>query len=253
LSIIFLLAGIKTFFFENDKELPRLFWKRLVHRVRGSRSITMDKVPSNAELKQILHHMPAHGKALFLVLASSGMRIGECLRLKLNDIELDKDPVRVNLRAESTKSGNNRLTFVSTEAKEAIQAWLKVREKYIDSAIGKSWMYRKQKKDDRLFPFTGSVSHIIWKIATEKVGLLKRDPRTKKYLLHPHSLRKFFRTRMGAVVPVDIVEALMGHEGYLTAVYRKYSQEQLADFYKKGESSLLVISDSMLIYSSLLK
>ena len=29
-------------------------------------------------------------------------------------------------------------------------------------------------------------------------------------------LRKFFRTRLGAVIPVDVVEALMGHEGYLT-------------------------------------
>ena len=35
----------------------------------------------------------------------------------------------------------------------------------------------------------------------------------------------------------------MGREGYLTEVYRRYSMEDLASFYKKGESSLLVFTD----------
>jgi len=37
----------------------------------------------------------------------------------------------------------------------------------------------------------------------------------KRFAVHPHVLRKFFRTKMGSVIPVDVVEALMGHEGYL--------------------------------------
>ncbi|MEM3629336.1 MAG: hypothetical protein QXW47_06335 [Candidatus Jordarchaeales archaeon] len=53
-------------------------------------------------------------------------------------------------------------------------------------------------------------------------------------------LRKFFRTRMATVIPVDIVEALMVHEGYLAEVYRQYSFEDLAKYYKQGEHTLLV-------------
>jgi len=45
---------------------------------------------------------------------------------------------------------------------------------------------------------------------------------------------------MATVTPVDVVEALMGHEGYLTEVYRRYSLEDLAKFYKQGEHTLLV-------------
>jgi hypothetical protein len=41
----------------------------------------------------------------------------------------------------------------------------------------------------------------------------------------------------------DVVEALMGHEGYLTEVYRRYSEEDLAAFYKKGEHALAVFSN----------
>jgi integrase len=62
---------------------------------------------------------------------------------------------------------------------------------------------------------------------------------------HPHTLRKFFRTRLGAVsIPIDVVEALMGHEGYLTEVYRRYSIEDLRKFCLKGESALLVFMEA---------
>jgi predicted nuclease with TOPRIM domain len=57
-------------------------------------------------------------------------------------------------------------------------------------------------------------------------------------------LRKFFRTKLATVIPVDIVEALMGHEGYLTEVYRKYTQEDLAKYYLKGESALLIYTEA---------
>jgi len=36
----------------------------------------------------------------------------------------------------------------------------------------------------------------------------------------------------------------MGHEGYLTEVYRKYTVEDLAKFYLKGEPVLLVFTDT---------
>jgi hypothetical protein len=48
---------------------------------------------------------------------------------------------------------------------------------------------------------------------------------------------------MGAVISVDVTEALMGHEGYLTEVYRKYSHEDLAKFYTQGEHALHVFTN----------
>ena len=36
----------------------------------------------------------------------------------------------------------------------------------------------------------------------------------------------------------------MGHEGYLTEVYRRYSLEDLQKFYLKGEPALLVFTDT---------
>jgi len=36
----------------------------------------------------------------------------------------------------------------------------------------------------------------------------------------------------------------MGHEGYLTEVYRRYTHEDLAKFYKQGETSLLIFTEA---------
>ena len=49
---------------------------------------------------------------------------------------------------------------------------------------------------------------------------------------------------MGALIPIDVVEALMGHEGYLTEVYRRSSVEDLAKFYIQGESALLIFTEA---------
>jgi len=168
------------------------------------------------------------------------MRIGETLQLKLDDIDLDNDPVKISIRGEYTKSRDKRIAFISEEAKEHIEEWLKYRSQYLKSAAKRSWKYEKSVEDKRLFPFGESTAHFIWKTALDKSGLNHKDSSTNRHKIHPHVLRKFFRTRMGSVIPVDITEALMGHKGYLTEVYRKHTEEDLARFYKQGEASVIV-------------
>ncbi|MCJ7635534.1 site-specific integrase, partial [Candidatus Bathyarchaeota archaeon] len=172
--------------------------------------------------------------------------IGEALQLTLEDLDFTVEPVKVSIRAgadRDTKTGDPRIAFISTEAKEAVEAWLRVRDDYLRTSSAKSHLFKKSSEDSRLFPFLSNTARQIWSAALQKSGLLKRDATTKRRTLHPHSLRKYFRTRLGAVIPVDIVEALQGHEGYLTQVYRKYSEQELGEFYRKGEPFLSVFSN----------
>ncbi|NIM44541.1 MAG: tyrosine-type recombinase/integrase [Nitrososphaeria archaeon] len=238
-----MLSALRSFLEENDVELHPKFWRKVRNKKRGNRAQTLDRIPSNTELRRIVSHMPIQGKALYLSLASSGMRIGEALQLGLDDLDLDSDPVKIEIRGVYTKSGNPRITFISGEAKEAIEEWLKTRNQYLVSASSRS-RYDKPVEDRRLFPFKDNTARLIWINALGKADFKKRDPGTKRYTIHPHVLRKFFRTKMGPVIPVDIVEALMGHEGYLTEIYKRYSDEDLAKFYKQGESSLLIFTET---------
>jgi len=243
-SVNICLTAVKMFLMENGVELPALFWRRLKGRRKGSRALMLDKVPSNAELRQILSHMDAKGRSLFLVLASSGMRIGEALKLTIEDLDLTSEPPRINIRGEYTKTGNPRVAFISSEAKEALQEWLKIRENELQTAVRRS-RYGKKAEDKRIWPFEANTAYFIWRNAIAKSGFAKRfqyNNSVERFTVHPHVLRKFFRTRMATVIPVDVVEALMGHEGYLTEVYRRYSLEDLAKFYKEGEHTLLVFA-----------
>ena len=239
------LAAVKSFLMENDVELPQRFWKRISKRIGSTRAVTEDIVPSNVQLRQILSHMRVKGKSFSLVLASSGMRIGELLQLKLDEVNFDVSPTRMNIRAEYTKSGGRRYAFISDEATETLKEWLKIREKNLRTAIGRS-KHKPPKgeapqrsiEDQRIFPFTKQSAYTIWNNALDNTKLNGIDDRTNRHKIHPHVLRKFFRSRMATIIPVDIVEALMGHEGYLTEVYRRYTSEQLGEYYKKAEATI---------------
>ena len=245
LTIKLKISNVKTFLLENNVELPQKFWRKINRRIKGSRALTLDRIPTSDELKKLLLHMPIQGKATFLTLESSGMRIGELLQSHIDDLYLNEEPARIQLRGEITKTGNPRHIFFSREAEEALTEWLKVREDYLKSAVGKSHLYDKDADDNRIFPFDSSTAYSIWGKALHKSGLNGKDKSTGREKIHPHTLRKFFRTRLGAAgIPIDVVEALMGHEGYLTEVYRRYTLEDLRKFYLKGESALLVFTEA---------
>jgi hypothetical protein len=61
-SIQYCLSVVKTFLLENGVELRQLFWRRLRRRIKGSRALIRDRVPTNAELRQIMMHLPLSGK-----------------------------------------------------------------------------------------------------------------------------------------------------------------------------------------------
>lgn len=247
------MTTIRVFLSENDIELPTKFWRNIRNRTQGTRAVTEENIPSNENLKKILSHADVKARALFLTLSSSGMRIGEATKIKIKDIHYDYKPTKINIRAEFTKSGNRRICFISNEATEAIEAWLKHREAYLVTACSRSkgveqYHNRKERKssdDDRLFPFSPGTASGIWNTLLKNAEFGEIDERTKIHKMHLHTLRKFFRTRLSLKVPLDVVEALMGHEGYLTEAYRRYSEAQLGELYLQGEHTLNVFESSV--------
>ncbi len=49
---------------------------------------------------------------------------------------------------------------------------------------------------------------------------------------------------MGFMIPVDIVETMMGYKCYLTEASRKYSVENLSRFFKQDETSKLIFTEA---------
>jgi integrase len=242
------ITGVMEFLRYYDVEFTERQRKQLSTKLpKGKMSRTAEKDIDTETLKRILTHMDLKGKAATLVLASSGMRIGELFQVKLSDIDLTTTPPEIVVRGENTKSGDTRTVFISTEAKEALGEWLKVRDQYLESAkdrnkglVEKGIAKEKTIIDDRLFPFTEVNFREVWENALTKADLWNKDNSTGRSQIRVHALRKFFRSQLALSCPVDIVEALMGHEGYLTDAYRRYTRKQMGEYYLRAEHHVTV-------------
>jgi integrase len=242
------IASVKVFLSENYVDLPNKVWKDLRKRTKGTRSVIDDFIPTRDDLKKILSHGNAMERAAILTLASSGMRIGELCQIKIEDIDFNNKPVKIDIKREYTKTGNRRVTFVSDECADALNEWLKERQVWLKQACDKINFkhYTKSSNDDRVFPLVTDVLRIKWNRLLKNTGkpFSDMDKSVKiRHALHPHCLRKFFRSNLpGNGMDADIVECLMGHEEYLTRVYAKYTPKDLGDKYLAAMSKVTIFS-----------
>jgi integrase len=129
------LAVLKQFFLHYDVELKPSVWKkatRLNHI--SSKTVCIDFVPNNMDLRKVLVHCNSlKERCLFVFSSVSGIRIDECLQLELSDIDWKNR--HVHIRAEISKTKTERDTFFTPEAEELLNEWLKVRSKFIIDAI----------------------------------------------------------------------------------------------------------------------
>ncbi len=253
------ISSVRTFLSEFNIELSTKFWKDIHRRSPPAVAITDDIAPTNEQMKRILQHADLRAKALFLVLDSSGMRINEVLQLEPEDIKLENDPVRINVRMEITKTKQRRITFMSNEARDTLIEWLNVRDEWLETAVKRCNLVpsherhedgsvkmvpvKKNPDDTRVFPFSPGNARGIWNTLLKKAGLAEQDKRTNYHKMHLHCMRKRFSTKMPGYISDngrDITETLMGHAGYLTGPYRRFSEEDLAEGYKKGVNGLLI-------------
>ncbi len=233
---------VKEFLAAHDIELKSMDLKRIRSKLPKGGPRTIERDMDRETLCTLIHYMDVKGRALVLVLASSGMRIAEALALRLDDITLNEKPATVQIRGDTTKTGENRLTFISAEAVHAVKEWLKVRDRYLKAArhrnngfVRRGMAKPRLSEDRRLFPFSHQTAGQMWDTSLKKSGYFSRDATTGRKQLHYHMLRKFFISQMSLAVSKEIPEVLAGHAGYLTDAYRRYTRAQLKEYYLKAE------------------
>ena len=203
--------------------------------VKMPKKIRTQEMPLTKEiLVRLLRNASPKLQTLILVAISSGMRIGELSQLKISDIDFDSNPTTIRLRAETTKSRESRITFLTSEATKALKDYLKVHFSWKDSGqnnhlsdkiiFGRTSKYRKKMNNEKKIK---SNSIAITKILIQKSlrNSLKQmhDLNTKnergRHAIHFHVFRKFCRTTVGNVVGRDFAEALIGHRFYMDTYY----------------------------------
>lgn len=235
---------IRVFLKQYRIRLDDIVWENIRRRGTGTKPVTQETPITPEILKKILIHGDAKSRAIFLILASSGMRIGEIVQLKLGDIDFNSNPTQITVRytgPNSVKTKSSRITFITDEATVALNEWLKQRDNVLALAVQRTNFPNAKKKldDDRVFPFETNNVRNIWNRLLIKAKLDQKDPRTRRYLVHIHSTRKFFRTRFSRH-DRDVAELLMGHEGYLSTAYLRFTEDELKEEYLRGMKHLLI-------------
>jgi len=207
-------------------------------------------------LIKLLRNLDAKLETAVLVATASGMRVGEIAGLTLEDIEFNRDPVKINIRAETSKSREDRETYLTNEASEALKDYLKRyfgwKEDSTNSQLEGLRIFGRTSKikignvKGRLPKSTEQLTEAVLLQKTlarriAKVPELNRLARNGRKVIHFHAFREYFYTVMSNVSGSNFAHALMGHHEYLDTYYT-LSEKQQIKLYQKA-ISYLTISD----------
>lgn len=248
------ISALRKFCLQNDLEMPPRVFETLRRRTPRAVSETHDAVPTRKILRDIFQHTDFKTKCAGMILLSSGMRIGELVKIMKEDIEEYKGFIKITVRRDVTKSKYDRVTFISSEAKELLDQWLtSKRKEYMDQARLKTNFKGKKKvsaRDPRVFPMWDSTIRVSWIGALERSGHNERcqsqSPRNKNntYVYHLHTLRKFFETNLSGKINMNALDIMIGHSNELDKTYIDVTYpkkiEQLYNEYKKGEGHISI-------------
>jgi len=236
LSIRSYVSAVKSWLIFSKVDLTA-YQMMMIRKATPSskRAATHEDILDEQKLSQIISHSPIKLQAIVLTMCSSGMRPGEAVNIDMNDIDLDNKTVWIR----DTKTGESRYTFISDEAKQSINEWLKVRPKYIKTA--KTRNFTDKIDESKMFPYTYRLMLEMWTQTLKKAGLHKVDKRTKRVTLRPHACRKFFSSQLSKTDMGDaFIELLLGHEDGVKSVYKKFTEKDVYEKYQEFEYAVTI-------------
>ena len=186
-------------------------------------------------------------KTYLLVLASGGMRAVEGLAIRFKDIDFSRNPTKIHIRKEYTKTRVARDIYISDEATQYLKQWL-------------DWKYNNKERprdsnpDDLIFTIHKSTKPkvIYVKVLEEFEKLLaltglderKEEGVQKRRKITLHSLRRFVKTVISDQTNQDYSEWFLGHNK--SPYYTKKEPDRREIYATKCMSYLTFLDYTML-------
>ena len=203
-------------------------------KIRTAETLLTEIVPTPEQLRAVLDRTPvARVRALVLLLGTSGMRIGVLgarfkpngLRLRhLPDLEVkpephfDRFPMKIEIPAELSKSGNAYFTFATEEAGTELVVYLRERVQRgenlgPDSAVfapepKTSTIHMRRAEDGVAFISEGGIADTI-RLAFDKVR--PKGVRWRPYVLRSFASSQLMVAENAGLITRDVREFILGH------------------------------------------
>jgi len=199
-SIALIKAALKFYYDEILK-------KNIVNLKTPKIARKLPEILTKEEVKKLLITL-THTKSRIIVklLYSSGIRLSECLNLKIEDLDLKQKIGWVR----AGKGNKDRMFILSEDVKKELV-------QYLPGSQSKGILFKS--KDNK--PLTPRNIQKIVKKAAYNAGINKR--------ITPHKLRHSFATHLlEGGTDIRIIQELLGHANLQTTqIYTKVSQEQM--------------------------
>lgn len=170
-------------------------------------------------------------QALYLACSSSGMRMGEALKICKKDLDFSLDRIMVRIKAEYTKTKEARTTFLSKECEQKIRT-------YIDKLGDDDLVFSKSKKKDRM-----RTEQMAMGRALESLGYNEKYSSNGFYKITSHSFRAYFFTAAVRKHDENYAHKMTGHGGYLMQ-YDRMNDEEKLKLYLELEPELVVFDQT---------
>ena len=159
----------------------------------------LPKVVGRSELRRFFEALPdERARALVFTMYAAGLRVGEVTRLKITDIDSDREQILVR----QAKGKKDRYVMLSPVLLDTLRAYAKIARPH-------HWLFPAGHRHDR--PITARTVQRIVRHAATKAGI--------KRPLTPHVLRHSFATHLlEAGTDIRYIQKLLGHSKISTTV-----------------------------------
>jgi len=176
----------------------------LARRIRLRRPETLPRAMDPDDVKQLISVIDnLRDRAMIMVLLRTGMRIGELLSTRLQDLHVKDRKIDIY---EGEKNRQGRVVYLSDDAMTALKVWLIMRD------VHKKFLFYAQGRNTMSY----STARQIFENYLTKAGLTH-----KGYSLH--ALRHTFASELlNAGMRIECLQPLMGHSSL--DVTRRYAR-----------------------------
>jgi integrase len=256
ITINLYLAAIKHFYAMNDIVLNR---KKISMYVGDNIRTNKDRGYTTEEIQRLLEFCDERAKALVLLLASTGIRIGAIPNLQIK--HLKKIPLEYNNLYQITiyeGTKEEHFTFTTPEAAAAIDVYLDYRVRAGEKLVGNSPLIRKEFdvcdvrrpekiQDSALSKLLGDKLHKSGVMATFKETERMKHGQKRNPIARAHGFRKFATTNMvRAKVSAEAREMLLGHSIGLNKAYYRPGEDEILQEYLKAVDLLTINEENRL-------
>jgi integrase/recombinase XerD len=216
------LRGVYAFLRYLILEYKIVSWELMERKIRLKLPDRLPRAINAQHIEQLLSVIDnSRNRALILILLRTGMRIGELLNCKVDDVDLAEQKILIY---QSNKTSVGRAVYYSDDAQQALLAWLRARD-----PLKRKLFYGRS---------TNSLCYEAARSMFIKY-LQKAELQHNGYTLH--CLRHTFATDLlNARMPLECLRVLLGHSNLeITRRYARLSDKTREEEYFAAMQQIL--------------